>query len=155
MKGAFDRAMSTLGNLTRLNSRRISPDERGPDSGHELHCVQNVTDPLSTYEHSMEADDFLFRKNNVLLKCPKEATKDMPNPVGAVCHTDECMVHEDMPCTCTCVPVNDSMDKNSLVPGFFFVTTRGSDFGSTLILNWAPNSSMVTPDICSFEGQLM
>ena len=29
-----------------------------------------------------------------------------------------------------------------LVPGYFYITTRGTDFGQTLILNWTPNSIM-------------
>ena len=36
-------------------------------------------------------------------------------------------------------------DNQVLVPGYLFVTTRGSNYGTTLILNWAPNSSMRAP----------
>ena len=70
-----------------------------------------------------EEDEVLYRKNNVLLKYParKMTSEQM--------HSDNAT----------------QSDSQVLIPGFLFITTRGSNFGSTLLLNWAPNSSMRAP----------
>ena len=41
------------------------------------------------------------------------------------------------------LPNSTISDSQVPVPGFLFIKTRGSDFGSTLILNWVPNSSLL------------
>lgn len=79
--------------------------------------------PLSPVERctTPEEDEVLYSKNNVLLKYP-------PRRTGGEQTSS-----------------NDSANQ-VLIPGFLFVTTRGSNFGSTLLLNWAPNSSMRVPE---------
>lgn len=88
---------------------------------------------------SPEEDDILFRKNNVLLRYPKSLDASSSVPV------------EPLPDTTEMNPTRDaSQDEDQvLIPGFLFVTTRGSNFGTTLILNWAPNSSICVPSSTS------
>ena len=69
-----------------------------------------------------DEDEVLYRKNNVQLKypaSPRHRTDAATSGGGS-----QSDIH---------------------IPGFLFITTRGSNFGSTLILNWAPNSSMRVP----------
>jgi len=70
-----------------------------------------------------EEDEVLYRKNNVLLKYPARKTPSEHIPLDNATQSDS----------------------QVLIPGFLFITTRGSNFGSTLLLNWAPNSSMRAP----------
>ena len=71
-------------------------------------------------------DEVLYRKNNVQLKYPAS-----PRRRATSSGESQSDVH---------------------IPGFLFITTRGSNFGSTLILNWAPNSSMRVPSSESAGG---
>lgn len=81
--------------------------------------------PLGKFPNPDE-DEVLYRKNNVQLKYPASARRRDSSRGGSPSD-----VH---------------------IPGFLFITTRGSNFGSTLILNWAPNSSMRVPSSESTGG---
>ena len=83
--------------------------------------------PLSPVEKYItpEEDEVLYSKNNVLLKYP-------PRRIGGEQASSN-------------GGTTDSSNQ-VLIPGFLFITTRGSNFGSTLLLNWAPNSSMRVPE---------
>ena len=128
---------------SRVYSRRsasLSPVTDQMDSGNrELDMVANnvrsteaetsrnssPSPPLSPVERctTPEEDEVLYSKNNVLLKYP-------PRRTGGEQTSS-----------------NDGTSGNQvLIPGFLFITTRGSNFGSTLLLNWAPNSSMRVPE---------
>ena len=83
-----------------------------------------------------EEDDVVFRKNNVFLKYPS-------NPSGrrrrnSTSTSSDRSSSDDRMDFCS-----SSEEENLvLVPGYFYITTRGTDFGQTLILNWTPNSIM-------------
>lgn len=81
--------------------------------------------PLGKFPNPDE-DEVLYRKNNVQLKYPASARRRDSSRGGS-----QSDIH---------------------IPGFLFITTRGSNFGSTLILNWAPNSSMRVPSSESTGG---
>ena len=151
MKAYLGRMVDSIGAQI---SRRRQSDQ--PDTQeHELRAVSpsQLSDSASAYRqvsHSPsppperictpEADEVLYRKNNVMLKYPiargkhNSRTKEngTPSPTSSFTgYTSSSSV----------------LDNQVLVPGFLFITTRGSKYGSTLILNWAPNSSMRVPDI--------
>lgn len=143
MKAVLDKAMNVLSGYTRGNPRGEDPMERTTElvqqfpQSQAVVVNQDVHSPfqaaISTLSNTVEGDGVLFSKNNVLLKHPcadisevEPGQEASPHQLGTV------------------QPIN-SLDNHVLVPGFLFVTTRGSNFGTTLILNWAPNSSMKTP----------
>ena len=96
-----------------------------------------------------EQDEVLFSKNNVFLSYPKRAslkTHDLTRFSS--------LETSQTPSSRALQSTNDNSNSNSsasgsfqdnqiLVPGYLFITTRGSNYGTTLILNWAPNSSMM------------
>jgi hypothetical protein len=153
MKAAFEKALNVIGGYAaRGNLRRQGTTEgaTGESTGNEEYQLQpsviveqDVEDPaLSALMSSggsaaMEGgDDVLFSKNNVLLK--------HPNPG----ESEDCVLHSATHDSDQASPLSvpkGSLDNHVLVPGFLFITTRGSNFGTTLILNWAPNSSMIVP----------
>lgn len=148
MKALLDKAVTAIGGYARGNQRRLDPAEGGTITGTgdeeyfippPVMVLQDIHAPalstlISDGGATIEGDDVLFRKNNVLLKhqsgslFKKASRKDVLHS-GGVESGDQ----------------GDSLDNHNLIPGFLFVTTRGSNFGTTLILNWAPNSSMTVP----------
>lgn len=148
MKALLDKAVSAIGSYARSNQRRLDPAEGGttgnPDEyliPSQLMVLQDIDTPgLATLTSdgggTSEGDDVLFRKNNVLLKHPhnlfKKASRKGTSDVDTADSGTEAQ--------------GLALDNHILIPGFLFVTTRGSNFGTTLILNWAPNSSMTTPE---------
>ena len=145
MKAALEKAVNTL----RFNSRSMRTAESEQDlhalqtTSHDHLSLQNSLSPVSAVEYTtMGADDVLFRKNNVLLKCPaKSCIVQNANSNATSYNMHSTTQSKDS----NAVDVTTSLDNHTLIPGFLFVTTRGSNFGTTLILNWAPNSSMVVP----------
>ena len=92
--------------------------ELNPLSNQESRDSTESPSPIERYS-TPEQDEVLYRKNNVFLKYPgKRETTPVPDATTTQVH----------------------------IPGFLFITTRGSNFGSTLILNWAPNSTMRVPE---------
>ena len=141
MKAAIEKAFSALSSYGR--GRRVEGSDGSSAYGQELHRVetQSGQDYSLTPEelhsevakNSLEGDDVLFSKNNVFLKQPL-LNLDRNEAKGAR-PEDWHLAHVE----------SKSLDNHMLIPGFLFVTTRGSNFGTTLILNWAPNSSMRVP----------
>ena len=126
----------------------VVPGERRPPTA----CRADNDSPspiLSPVEpiDTIAADDILFRKNNVYLKQPQRkrtsssrASRELSLSTSS---GDSGETHSDKESQSK---VNPS-DNQDLIPGFLFITTRGSDFGTTLILNWAPNSSILPPGL--------
>lgn len=151
MKAAFEKAVNLIGGYARGIQRRQEPPERGADGvDYQIEPTvliqQDLDDPaLSTLMSSSAegGDDVLFSKNNVLLKLqggsPAVWGSDRTGSSPTSGHTRMDSLQKG------------SLDNHIMVPGFLFVTTRGSNFGTTLILNWAPNSSMVVPKCSSPE----
>ena len=92
-----------------------------------------------------QEDDILYRKNNVYLKCrigsasPPEAT---PTNSGSNLSSSSAAVRSLRGLQSTSLTAPDQQ-KEEKVPGFLFIASRGANYGSTLILNWAPNSSII------------
>lgn len=120
MKAVLDKALSTI---TRSNLRRA--DHTDTDDGRKFEDVSEIECA------SIEADDFLFSKNNVYHITASRSKQESSAGMHEILSFDE--------------TDSDIFDDHIRIPGFLFVTTRGSNFGKTLILNWAPNSSMVAP----------
>lgn len=124
--------------------------------------VLSPVEPLET----LEADDILFRKNNVFLKYPRKGSlvtsSSLPRLTSLYSCSPSSSLGEsgdsatDKGATSNLSGSSDStQDSQVLIPGFLFITTRGSDFGVTLILNWAPNSSMCVPSPSSLTRGLI
>ena len=93
-----------------------------------------------------QEDDILYRKNNVYLKCKIGTTPTTPTgvdpapaPMSPAVHSLR-VLQEASLSPPQSLPASPSEDR---VPGFLFIASRGSNYGSTLILNWAPNSSII------------
>ena len=135
MKAAFEKAVSALHSYTRPSPRRQDPTITvgcASDSEQQYRTEpESVYDARSALQPAIEGDDILFSKNNVLLKHPIDNVS-----VAACQKASPLFTNEDNV---------GPLDNHILIPGFFFVATRGSNVGTTLILNWAPNSSMKVP----------
>ena len=93
-----------------------------------------------------DQDEILFRKNNVFLSYPKPVAKT--NESSSRLQHRPRLDRTPSPLSLTSSDNSNSssgsfQDNQVLIPGYLFVTTRGSNYGTTLILNWAPNSSMM------------
>lgn len=159
VKSFIDKAFSTL---TRRRPQpqleSISTDEQ------ELHAVtpkESSSSELSSTPSPLlspvepigpiEADDILFRKNNVYLKHPLKKTQ--PHSSSLLRSSRELSLSSSLGESVDSSSSKETSsvrslgpDNQELTPGFLFITTRGSDFGTTLILNWAPNCSIVPPN---------
>ncbi len=106
--------------------------------------------------HNME-DDVVFCKNNVYLKYPNRRSR----PLNGDSPSDSSVNSSISIVTATESPLGHSIplkplssdssaqtdqDSNVLIPGYLHVSTRGSDFGQTLILNWSPNQLISQSD---------
>ena len=158
MKSVLEKARAALGYI-RANTERItpvdSPDGRGQgvelQSSASASCSSSggasLTTSCSTVDHvPYEGDDVLFSKNNVFLKYP---IKELDGSMVGINSDFRSTSHPSDNYALGASPLpqaqNKPLDNHVLVPGFLFVTTRGSNYGTTLILNWAPNSSMRVP----------
>lgn len=167
-KSAFKEFIGRLGAVGGPGRSPFSSDSYEND--HELNVVpREMTtsfqeefpppSPPSTPIERMETpdqDEILFRKNNVFLSYPKQHVSNKSYDMSRL-HSRQSertpSPHAQLPSSTS--SLTDSSNSNSsngsfpdnqvLVPGYLFVTTRGSNYGTTLILNWAPNSSMKTP----------
>lgn len=136
MKSVLEKAINVF---TRGNDSRR--DVAGRSAENEQHlplAVINQTFHSSFHtalsaasSDAVEGDSMLFSKNNVLLKHPRQASLLNKPSIGDGESED--------------LELKVSLDNHVLIPGFLFVTTRGSNFGTTLILNWTPNCSMEVP----------
>jgi hypothetical protein len=96
-----------------------------------------------------EQDEVLFSKNNVFLSYPKRASlKSHDQMRFSTLSSLEASQASDNSNSNSSAS-GSFQDNQILVPGYLFITTRGSNYGTTLILNWAPNSSMRVPPVSS------
>ena len=153
MKAAIEKAVSALSGYGR--TRRLEGSE---EFGRELRRVETqqparlssrdtslTPDELysEVAKNTIEGDDILFSKNNIFLKQPLLTSEVLCSDSETLCSDSEssaCKLDDNLDKI-----ENKSLDNHVLIPGFLFVTTRGSNFGTTLILNWAPNSSLKVP----------
>lgn len=157
LKSVFDKVMGRLPGRSHSSSDSMD----GSENAHELDIVSRThqettctlrddlpspSPPCTPVERmdTPEEDEVLFRKNNVFLSYPK--------PVTMTYEASRFYTHERTPSPQ--MSLSESSNSNSsgsfqdnqvLVPGYLFIRTRGSNYGTTLILNWAPNSSMKVP----------
>ncbi len=101
-----------------------------------------------------EQDEVLFSKNNVFLSYPKRASlkshDQMRFSTLSFLEASLTPSHQASDNSNSNSSASGSFQDNQiLVPGYLFITTRGSNYGTTLILNWAPNSSMRVPPVSS------
>lgn len=143
MKAAFEKAVSAISSYARANPRRQDPTVTvgcASDSEQYRTELQSVYDTRTAFQpvisSTTEGDDILFSKNNILLKHPIDNVSVDACQKESPLFPNELFHNEDYA---------ESLDNHILIPGFFFVATRGSNVGTTLILNWAPNSSMKVP----------
>lgn len=99
--------------------------------------------PPPHLQHITQEDDILYRKNNVYLKCEVEARAKSDSSSSLVESSGS-----SSPAIQSLRLLQQSTNSNpqpteEKVPGFLFIASRGSNYGSTLILNWAPNSTMI------------
>lgn len=89
---------------------------------------------ISTTPEEGDEDEVVFRKNNVFLKYPSNSFRrsrgSSADSSDLVDHMESCSSSEE--------------ESIVLIPGYFYITTRGTDFGQTLILNWTPNAVMAS-----------
>ena len=152
MKAAIEKALSALSSYGR--GPRVEGSEEGSVDEQELHKVETRSVRISrdnsltpeefcseVAKNTTEGDDVLFSKNNIFLKKPLLT-------IGKIKHESSSNPED------TNLDQNSkALDNHMLIPGFLFVTTRGSNFGTTLILNWAPNSSMKVPNLGDHQSK--
>ena len=134
MKAIFDKAKRSLGVSdveVRESTKEKSEIEHRSDS---LPIVESCSDlvhlPSSNYSFEKESqigpDAVLFSKSGVCFKYPAGSSLSFRN-----------VTEKSKP----------EMDGHISVPGYLFIASRGSNFGTTLILNWV-SSSALTNDTC-------
>ena len=145
-----------LGSLTeRTSSQTHAVDGStcsSPESSlrHSLYGYSPALEPFSVSDE----DSVLYRKNNVCLKCQlgemKKAEVSAPAPtpaspairsLRALHASSSASLHPRSSAHSS--HSQTSQKPSTKVPGFLFIASRGSNFGSTLILNWTPNSAMI------------
>lgn len=168
-KSVFDRLIGRLGGGPGRSS--LSSDSMdSSELEHELLVVAKASEmhsssfqdgytppspPCTPVERmeTPEQDEVLFSKNNVFLSYPKRASLKMHDLTRF-----SSLENSRTPSPQALPSAGDNSNSNSsasgsfqdnqiLVPGYLFITTRGSNYGTTLILNWAPNSSMRVPPV--------
>ena len=118
------------------------------------------TPPLSRQAPALpQEDDILYSKNNVYLKCKviSTATPDnkqapptsnpddrSPSPAVQMLRSLQAQASSQLSSSHqSSVTTTNSQGEEKKMAGFMFIASRGSNYGSTLILNWAPNSSII------------
>ena len=102
-----------------------------------------------------DQDEVLFSKNNVCLSYPRRVSFKTQELTRFSNDRNRIPSPQMLPSLATSENSNSNssasgdsfQDNQILVPGYLFITTRGSNYGTTLILNWAPNSSMKVPPV--------
>lgn len=126
---------------------RTASDDAGQVELHNVKPLKLTASPSRGFSSdcaTVEGDDVLFSKNNVLLKHPLDVSNNLS--ISPKCSLSGIKSKKESP-SCNSELLDKALDNHILIPGFLFVTTRGSNFGTTLILNWAPNSSMKVPSV--------
>ena len=172
IKSVFDRLIGRLGGgpgRSPLSSDSID----GSEVEHELLVVAKASELNNSFQDGFttpsppctpvermetpEQDEVLFSKNNVFLSYPKRASlksHDLMRFSSLEASQTTPSSSQRLSSTSDNFNSNSSasgsfQDNQILVPGYLFITTRGSNYGTTLILNWAPNSSMKVPPVSS------
>ena len=81
-----------------------------------------------------QEDDVLFCKNNIYLKY---SLKNKDTLASSYSSSDSSLIDSLGHPT-----RSEGTDQVQLIPGYMQISTRGTDFGQTLILNWTSNSQM-------------
>lgn len=166
MKSVLEKAKNVLGSYVggRMTDRSASGQVELDDVEPQAQSMRGASIPMAE-DSSLEGDDVLFSKNNVLLKYHLKDVQVDSSYLGnisssipttnAMSATDTMSARTILPphFDSGSLPLSKSLDNHVLVPGFLFVTTRGCNFGTTLILNWAPNSSMKVPSVHDSQNQ--
>ena len=133
--------------LDPINGAAVTGDRSS--LGHSLTSSHSPPQPHHPPPLPQE-DDVLYRKNNVYLKCRvvTTATDDSQatptaNFWGGSTATSVAVQSLRSLQSGSQGPHTDRQGDEDKVPGFMFIASRGSNYGSTLILNWAPNSSII------------
>ena len=126
-----------------VNSFQV-PEHEDCENGWSIYSTSYTPENLETVE-----DDVLFCKNNVYLKFPGKRTRSPSNSSKTSSTNSGGSLTESVGHS---IPMRSlsgsnyvSGDNIILIPGYLYISTRGSDFGQTLILNWTPNS-IISPD---------
>ena len=125
--------------LDSINGATSSQDK----SSRGASLCTSYTPPPNLLPVITQEDDILYRKNNVCLKCQIGAAARKSNSSAS---PDSSLTSPAVQCLralssrSTSPQPPPTEQKTEKVPGFLFIASRGSNYGSTLILNWAPNS---------------
>ena len=102
------------------------------------------TPPPPEYPSSIpQEDDILYSKNNVYLKCEVGTGADRQETTPTNLYDNSKSSSPAVQSLRVLKGTSPSPTPLDKVPGFLFIASRGSNYGSTLILNWAPNSSII------------
>ena len=174
MKGLFTKAFDvvTFGQFRRRNSSSLTDPHNATDGRPSIYSQDYTDHPDSDWTIYSETpsreetesfeDDVLFCKNNVYLKYPSRRTRspcgESPSSVDSngsissgINEVTESVGHS-IPLKPISIEPPGDKDGMVLIPGYFHISTRGSEFGRVLILNWSPNSLMSKGDFSSVNG---
>lgn len=141
--------------VTCLNShaehREHSREHHNSDSSSGGWCVYCNTSSLEDID--TDDDNVVYCKNNVMLKVPNRRSKLLSSgSPGNFMDMKRNSSPPDQPIPMRNLPPSASSntlhgssyhdDNTLLIPGYFHISTRGSNFGQVLILNWRSNASM-------------
>lgn len=137
MKAILDKALgmwthSSEPERSRAVQQAHSVEARDDPLLHAASAEQLPLDSMFSDECGTVEDNVLFRKNGVFLKYPGILPEG--DLLSRGCSKTPQPLKSEVAAT--------KMDSHVLVPGYFFIASRGSNFGSTLILNWASNRAL-------------
>ena len=143
MKAILDKAVSILTRGDSLERSHAVQLAESVEASEEPTLCRKSSEQLPSEPTSDISDDnVLFRKNGVFFKFHDTAP-------------DDDSLSTDTPHPLQSEEAATRMDSHVLVPGYLFMTSRGSSFGSTLILNWASNRALTQSCAsCSTQGQV-
>ena len=164
MKSFFSKAFDavTLGQYRRRSTISGNQTDGRVNSASSTlpHFLEHPDHDWSVYSGSLEEiqnleDDVVFCKNNVYLKYPNRKSKllngESPSDSSVTSFTSDSITVPEPLGSIPMKTLSDSspqtdQDSNIVIPGYFHISTRGSDFGQTLIMNWSPNQLMSQGD---------
>lgn len=168
-RSVFEKVMGRLGGGPGRSPLSSSDSMDGSELEHELLVVAKASEMNSSFQDGFpppsppctpvermetpEQDEVLFSKNNVFLSYPRRLSNRAHDLTRfSSLEASRTPSPQALPSTSDNSNSNSSasgsfQDNQILVPGYLFITTRGSNYGMTLILNWAPNSSMRVPPV--------
>lgn len=169
MKAVFGKTVSGISSITRgtyniltfsrlRSSQSVVNSETDEVEDRELNSLNGA---VSTHDHGRsmiasyspptqllhitQEDDILYRKNNVYLKCQIGARGKSEASSASLDESSSSSTSSPAVQSLRILQGSPSPKPpvEQKVPGFLFIASRGSNYGSTLILNWAPNSTMI------------